>query len=103
NAPHRQQLGWLGTNSQLVTQSGNYDVAALALDPTAATASQMLMIPKPDTNEYYYLSYRQPIGFDNYIDGSLYNRLSIHRYNGAVGPVPSTVTKTFLLAGLADG
>jgi hypothetical protein len=99
NAPHRQQLGWLGPLSpQLVKQNGTYDIAPLALDPTVATWPQVLMIPKPDSAEYYYLSYREPIAFDNYIDGSFYNLLSVHRYPGDGSP-----SKTYRLAGLADG
>lgn len=99
NAPHRHQLGWLGASSVAVpTQSGLYDVAPLAVDPALASAPQVLLIAKPDTQEYYYLSYRTPVGFDNYIDGSYYNRLSVHRYKG-----DGSSTRTFRLAGLFDG
>ncbi len=99
NAPHRVAMGWLGAaDTALVAQSGVYDVAPLAADPSVATAPQTLMIWKADTLEYYYLSYRTPLGFDNYIDGSYYYRLSVHRYNS-----DGTLAKTYLLAGLADG
>ena len=99
NAPHRQQLGWLAPGTaQMVTQNGLYDVAPLALDPVAATAPEALTIHKPDTGEYYYLSYRFPVGFDNYIDGTYYYRLSVHRYKG-----DGSSSKTWLLTGLDDG
>jgi hypothetical protein len=99
NAPHRHQLGWhSATSLRLVEQEGSYDVAPLALDPTVATAPQILMIRKPDTNEYYYLSYRYPMGFDASIDGSFFYRLSIHRYKG-----DGSTARTYRLAGLADG
>jgi hypothetical protein len=99
NAPHRQQLGWLGPASvAVVTQDGTYEVAPLALDPAAATAPQVLMIRKPDTDEYYYLSYRLLIGFDSFIDGSYSQRLNVHRYKG-----DGQSTRTFRLAGLANG
>jgi hypothetical protein len=99
NAPHQRALGWFGvTDTQLVTASGLYNLAPLAIDPTQATAPRTLMIAKPDTLEYYYLSYRTAIGADSYIDGAYYNRLSVHRYNG-----DATLSRTFLLAGLADG
>jgi hypothetical protein len=99
NAPHRQELGWLGANStQGVNSDAVYDVAPLALDPLTVTAPQTILIAKPDTQEKYYLSYRTSEGFDNFIDSSYYARLSIHRYKG-----DGSSSKTFLLAGLADG
>jgi uncharacterized repeat protein (TIGR01451 family) len=99
NAPHRLALGWFGsTDTLLVTTTGLFDVAPLAVDPARATAPRALMIAKPDTLEYYYVSYRTPIGADSYIDGSYYYRLSIHRYRS-----DGTLARTFLLAGLADG
>ena len=99
NAPHRHQLNWLPSSSvSAVSQTGLYTVAPLALDPASVSTPQVLLIAKPDTQEYYYLSYRTPIGFDNYIDGSFFNRLSVHRYKGDGSSV-----RTFRLAGLADG
>ena len=99
NAPHRHQLGWYGPSGvRVVEQDGSYDVAPLAQDPATAVAPQILMIRKPDTGEYYYLSYRLPIGFDRSIDGSFYYRLSVHRYRGDGSSV-----RTYRLAGLADG
>jgi hypothetical protein len=98
NAPHRQQLGWLPPSAyQVVSQDGLYQVAPIAADPATASLPQVVTIRKPDTNEYYYLSYRYPGGFDDYIDGSYYYRLNIHRY------LPGgSLSRTFLLAGLAD-
>ncbi len=53
NAPHRVAMGWLGAaDTALVAQSGVYDVAPLAADPSVATAPQTLMIWKADTLEY---------------------------------------------------
>jgi M6 family metalloprotease-like protein len=99
NAPHRQQLGWLGASSvQLVDQDGTYDLAPLARDPGTITAAQTIMIAKPDTAENYYLSYRVPEGFDSYIDGTYSGKLSVHRYRG-----DGSVSRSFLLAGLRDG
>ena len=95
NAPHRQQLGWLPATT--IDRSGEYELAALALDPNVTTAPQILTIRKPDTNEYYYLSYRMAAGFDSYIDSSYYERVSVHRYKGDGG-----ASRTYLLAGLSD-
>jgi len=99
NAPHRVALGWLAAADTVqVSESGVYEVAPLAADPSAATAPRTILIPKADTHEYYYLSYRTPLGFDNYIDGSYYYRLSVHRYAS-----DGSLARTFLVAGLADG
>ena len=83
NAPHLQQLGWLENSSvPVIRESGNHTIAALAAVGTAASAPRALMLPKPDTNDYYYVSYREANGFDQYIDANYLNRLSIHRYKG---------------------
>lgn len=100
NAPHRHQLGWLATEKILpIMQGGYYDIAPLSIDPAAAIAPQAITIRKPDTGEYYYLSYRTSQGFDKYISGFyLDHRVSVHRYKG-----DGSSAKTYLLAGLADG
>jgi hypothetical protein len=84
---------------QSVDQSGLYDVAPLELDAASALAPQALKIAKPDTNEYYYVSYRRGIGFDANLSPSLYlDRISIHRYPG-----DGSSSKTHLLALPVDG
>jgi len=99
NAPHRHQLGWLAPGSiELVKDGGTFNVAPLGLDPALASGPQVLMIAKPDTNEYYYLSYRRPVGFDRYIDGLSYDLLSVHKYKGDGSSTPTT-----LLTRLNDG
>lgn len=99
NAPHRQQLGWLADASvRYVESDGPIYIAPLAMDPTSVPGPQVVVIRKPDTQEYYYLSYRLPLGFDAYIDSSYHHRLSIHRYKG-----DGSSSRTWLLAGLADG
>jgi Gametolysin peptidase M11 len=99
SAPHRQQMGWLGPSSTMtVTQSGIYDIAPLARDPASVRAPRVITIAKPDTGEYYYLSYRLSMGFDTYIDGSYYYRVNVHRYKGDGGS-----SKTSLIAARRDG
>jgi hypothetical protein len=83
NAPHMEQMGWMPPgNIVTVTQSGSYAVAALELSPMQAPAPQILKILKPDTGDYYYLSYRQPLGFDSGLDPGYFNRVFVHRYAG---------------------
>lgn len=100
NAPHKEQMGWLPPSQILtVRQPGVYDIAPLELDAAAAIAPQVLKIPRPDTGEYYYLSYRRAIGFDANMNESLYlDRVSVHQHPG-----DGTATKTQLLALPADG
>jgi hypothetical protein len=98
NAPHKEQLGWLPPSQVLtVTEDGVYEVAPLALAATDTIAPQALKIAKPDTNEYYYLSYRKALGFDASLSSTYRNRVNVHRYkgNGAV--------QTYFLSSLLDG
>jgi hypothetical protein len=84
NGPHKAQLGWLPpANVSTVTQSGTYDIGPLELDPQQLSLPQTIRVAKPDTQSYYYLSYRQPLGFDANLSSSYLNRLTIHRYSGS--------------------
>lgn len=100
NAPHKEQLGWLpGIQIETVSQSGYYDIAPLELDAAGSLAPQALKIAKPDTNEYYYLSYRRGIGFDANLIASLYlDRVSVHTYPG-----DASASKTYLMGLPTDG
>ncbi|MFA6376715.1 MAG: NBR1-Ig-like domain-containing protein [Candidatus Paceibacterota bacterium] len=86
NAPHKLVAGIMPqSNVTKVTQDGTYTIAPLE---AATTKAQALKIYKTDTREYYYLEYRQPIGFDNKT-GTSYSNLwqgitrgaSIHIWN----------------------
>lgn len=96
NGPHKLQMGWLpDSQAPVVTQDGLHNVAPLALDPSVATAPQVLRVSRPGTGEYYYLSYRQGAGFE--LNASNYlGRVSVHRWSGGGA-------NTYLLAVLADG
>jgi hypothetical protein len=100
NAPHKHQLGWLGdAGARLVTDNGVYDVAALALDPNATSFPKALVIPKNDTGDRYYISFRDDSNvFERSIHTAYQGRVSIHRYKG-----DGSATRTFLVAGLSDG
>ena len=98
NAPHMEQMGWTpASNILTVTASGTYTVAALETDPTLAPAPQILKIAKPDTGEYYYFSYRQPVGIDSGLRSAYWNRVNVHKYTGAYD-----ATNTYLLQLLDD-
>jgi len=98
NAPHMEQMGWMPPgNIATVTQSGTYTVAALELSPAQAPAPQILKILKADTGDYYYLSYREPLGFDTALDSGYWNRVFVHKYSGDYGAY-----NTYFLALLSD-
>ena len=84
-APHIHQLGWFNAfaNSiQDVTTGGTYQIAPIGNTPDG-TFPQALRIKKPDSGDYYYLSYRQPTGFDASLSSAYTVGVNIHRYAGS--------------------
>ncbi|MDR4464179.1 MAG: hypothetical protein MRJ66_07930 [Nitrospira sp.] len=84
NGPHTHQMGWFNAfpNAvQTLTISGSYQLAAIGSTPDG-TLPQALRIFKPNTNEYYYLSYRQASGFDASLSSTYTQGVNIHRYKG---------------------
>jgi len=81
NAPHRLGLGWLESQQvRRVTESGSYDLAPLGPSPDQLTEPQVLLLSKPNTDEYYSLSYRLPIERGGNRDEIFRNGLTLHRY-----------------------
>jgi hypothetical protein len=99
NAPHREQMGWVPQGAtRIVTASGRYDLAPLSIDPSTASAPQILKIPRSEGG-FYYLSYRGGQAFDRY--SPPYNtRVNVHRY-GAPSEALSNFTVWY--AALANG
>lgn len=103
NAPHQEQMGWRTAPAlQEISGSGTYQVATLETPPAATSAPQILKIRKPDTNEYYYLSYRQPIGLDANLDPSYLTGAALHRYTGTTAGTLAQLG-TFLVDTFTDG
>ena len=81
NAFQKEQLGWLNTPGQppitTVGTSGSYSIAPYASMGTAAKALKVPRGVNPQTGkmQYYYIEYRQPIGFDTVL-GSIGNMTS---------------------------
>jgi hypothetical protein len=99
NAPHQEQMGWRAAEKIFaVTESGLYDIAPLEIEDQQALAPQALKIAKPDTDEYYYLSYRKKIGFDNNLPSQYPDRLNVHCYKG-----DGSASRTYFLDALEDG
>lgn len=62
DGPQKTMMGWFkDQNVKLVDTSGTYTLAPLEKESNSV---QIIKIPKNDTNEFYYLSYRQPLGTD---------------------------------------
>ena len=99
NAPHREQMGWLNQSAtQIVTQSGRYNLAPLSIDPSSAGAPQLIKIPRAEGG-FYYLSYRGGQGFDRY-SPSYIPQVSVHRHGA---PTEAASGFTVLYATLANG
>ncbi len=97
NSPHKIEVGWVPSSRiQTVTTNGNYIISRLE-DGINAGEPQVLKIFKPDTNEYYYLGYRRPIGYDLNLGAAYKDKTNIHRWGGVGG------TFTYFLSALADG
>lgn len=79
NAPHRIALGWLPDESvRNVTQSGVFALSYLQKSRMDRNP-RVIKIPKRDTAEDYYISFKRAVGFDVNTGGS-----SIHIWNGDV-------------------
>jgi len=98
-APHIHQLGWFdafANSVQTVTTGGTYQIAPIGTPPDG-TLPQTVLIAKPDSGDYYYLSYRQPTGFDASLSSTYTGGVNIHRYAG------SGYSYTKFITGLSDG
>lgn len=96
NAPNKVTTGWISSAwVRSVTGSGIF-----TLDPTASSSPvypQVLTLAKPDTGDQYYISFRQPLGYDGTLSSSYQNRVSIHRGSSSLSQY------TYLLGVLAAG
>jgi hypothetical protein len=100
NSAHQNEMGWRSpTDNILITESGTYDIAPQSLYESQALAPQILRIAIPGTDQYYYIAYRRPLGFDSNLQTFYHNDVTVHRYQGAGGPP----TKTYLLDHLSVG
>lgn len=97
NAAHMDQMGWVFPDNILSSPSaGIYDIVPLELDTFDPATPQMIKIAKPDTNETYYFSYRQPIGYDADLSSTYLTGVNVHRHQGGA-------VQTVYLTTLNDG
>ena len=102
NAPHVDQMQWYVPypgSIVTVTQSGTYDIDVLDANPieTPPLLPRILKLPKPNGQGYYYLSYRQPIGYDDSLASTHTQGVNLHGYQG------SDHTDTAFIKSLTDG
>ncbi len=100
NAVHMDQIGWYDSQPVgtmlTVASAGSYTLVPLGSDPVAAPGTQILKVSKPDTNEVYYLSYRQRIGRDANVPTSYTGGVNIHHAS-------ETGRWSYFIQALADG
>ncbi|WP_432695480.1 Ig-like domain-containing protein [Marinobacterium sp. YM272] len=71
SAPQKERLGWLGYGSspaiQTVETSGSYSLSPYSAQDGGVKALKFLKGIDPNTGnqEWYYVEYRQPVGFDS--------------------------------------
>jgi hypothetical protein len=82
NGPHKVQMGWATATS--ISTNGTYTYTLTNLE--SATGTQVLKLPKTDTGESYYVSFRAPIGLDASNLGSGYHyTTAVHHWYGGMG------------------
>lgn len=90
NAAHKEYLGWFDlANVKTITEAGNYELEPIETNTTGLKA---IKIPRGN-NDFLYVEYRQPIGFDKSVpiadvyEGALLHVLVPPR-TGLIDPTP---------------
>lgn len=100
NAPHTHQLGGFDQYPHGLlepTAPGTYDLDPLDVPQHwGGIGAQVIKLPKSDTNDFYYFSFRKSVG-DFPVTSTYADRVSVHRYRG------SGSAKTSLVALLSAG
>lgn len=84
NAPHLDQLNWwdhIEWYYEFVNEPvNNYILQPLQLDPDINSWTRIVKFPKKNNNEYYYVSYRQPVWYNAQMYSKYQPGLMIHTY-----------------------
>jgi hypothetical protein len=84
NAPNTEYMGFLSDYPhKIVTgEAGVFEVEALEVHPGETWMPQIIKFPKLDriANEWYYISFRQPIGYSDTLQSQYTTGLSIHTF-----------------------
>jgi hypothetical protein len=95
NSYEKEISGWIPLERSVsVLAEGTFTLKSI--ETNAGADPMILRRFKADTGDAYYVSYRNPIGFDSVLDAQYANKVSIHIREGSSLP-------TILVATLADG
>ncbi len=102
SAPHVDQMEWYTPypgSIVTVTQSGTYNIHRLDAGPIEVPplAPRILKLLRPSGQGYTYLSYRQPVGYDDSLWSSYTQGVNLHWYQG------SDYGNTAFIRSLTDG
>lgn len=85
NVPHKIALNWLTSqNVQTITESGTYQIKPLG---KLSTPNDIvgLKIYRPQSRDYYFLEYRQRLGYDTKLPDIVTRGALLHIWNGDPG------------------
>jgi hypothetical protein len=98
NAPGKIAAGWLPEGAvQTVTAAGRFNVASVETVPRPGQIQVLRIKAANEGTDYYYVSFRQRVGFSSVLTPQYASTTSVTRWNGMIGG------KTCLVATLADG
>ncbi|MFO1434008.1 MAG: DNRLRE domain-containing protein [Candidatus Competibacteraceae bacterium] len=102
SAPHVDQMEWYGLypgSVVTVTQNGTYDIRRLDAGPIEVPplAPRILKLQRPNGQGYTYLSYRQPLGYDDSLWPMYTQGVNLHWYQG------NDSSNTAFITSLTDG
>jgi len=67
NASQRDLLGWLGPRIQSVTSDGTFTLTPLGIADANPKALRIQQSSTTNSTSYYYIEYRQPVGYDSFL------------------------------------
>jgi uncharacterized membrane protein len=100
NVPHQIAMGWINPASvQTVSTNGTYTINSLE----TKSGLLALKIAKPDTSESYYVSLRQPIGYDAAIRAGYLGGINVHTWDGGATSYTRIISLNGIYAGGGGG
>src|SRR3990167_6632405 len=88
-------MGWPPLAVANFPQSGVYNIAPLEYGADQSSFPFALRLPKNNTNNFYYISYRRGVGFDANLSAAYKDKVNVHYYpDGA---------RSIFVSALSDG
>jgi hypothetical protein len=101
NAIHQDQMGWFDAfagKKTTISSTGAYSMVALETNASDSSLPMTLTVQK-STGDFYYISYRSPIGLFNEIPSPYSGKVSIHRWT----PTSTSNRKSRFIKALSTG